>query len=290
MALQDEIPEYDLVKEINRGFTAVVCMAIDPRTHEEVAIKIPLKPGSETEQEAAILTQLHHESISHLKRVHHVTNGKALVFPLARDDLCNIVSDTGGLDENVAKRIIFRLLHILVYCHQKGVWHRDIKPDNILVMSEEPDNIQLCDFGHAVSSSGVGANRKSPGTRQYRAPELFLGGSQTEKLDTWSVGVTLYVIVSADFPYIVGPGPGPDPDPRAYRCIKEGLTCLRSQPHLENVSPECKDLFWRLVELNPKQRLTAREALQHQWFTPLLKQNHPSTHENPSEVPPIGQT
>lgn len=278
MNLKDQFPNYTNFQKIAQESTTFVVRATDLRSHKQVAIKIPRFRSTQTNIEAQILPTLHHESIIELEEVIETANGKALVLTLAHNDLFNIILDRNGLTEDDVKVIMIRLFNALDYCHSNGVCHGDVKPENILVMSEDITNIRLADFGYAINSSGVGLDSKHPGTAQYRPPEMISGGRQTEKVDLWSAGVSLFVMISCSFPYSIITGR------RAECCIIDDLKRLKASRCLDHVSEKCRDLFWKLVEFDPERRLSARQALQHEWFAPRLKQNLPGIARNPSEL------
>jgi serine/threonine protein kinase len=233
-----------------------------------------MESWTQTESKAVILSELHHESIIELKRVIETKHGKALVLPLAHKDLGRIIYERGRLAEDDAKVIMMRLFNALDYCHTNGTWHRDVKPDNILVMSSNPRDIRLADFGHAINSSRVGSEIKNPGTLPYLAREVFLRKPRTEKVDIWSAGVVLFTMIVGDFPYRLTPGsPG-------NICIEKGLEAVYNDKRLNHVSEECRDLFWRLMAFDPERRLSAREGLEHEWFKPRLKKNLPGIAQN----------
>lgn len=87
--------------------------------------------------------------------------------------------------------------------HSRGVSHRDIKPDNIMV-NKETKKIKIIDFGIAKKMI-VRKQRVDmltiTGTLFYRAPEMFLGGGYNEKVDIWAAGITLYEVLNGKTPF-----------------------------------------------------------------------------------------
>lgn len=101
-------------------------------------------------------------------------------------------------------RLVFaELLKVVAYIHERNVCHRDIKPENILF---DPQNkrIKVIDFGISKKTFQRGSRRDMLtiiGTSQYLAPEILLGGGYDERVDLWSIGVTLYQLVAGVTPF-----------------------------------------------------------------------------------------
>jgi serine/threonine protein kinase len=82
----------------------------------------------------------------------------------------------------------------------------------------------------------------------------------TEKVDLWAVGILLFILIVADYPYMIADGADP------IECISEGLASLDRHQSLRNVSQNCRDLLGRMLEPDPTQRISAADALTHPWF------------------------
>ena len=164
--------------------------------------------------------------------------------------------------ERVAANIMRQLLSAINFCHENGIIHRDLKPENILIESNnEKDSdffkIKVIDFGTCELFQSKMLNEQI-GTSFYIAPEV-LKNSYNEKCDLWSCGVILYILLSGSPPFY-----GIDED-EIFRKI---LFCHYSFNHSiwDEISYEAKDLITKLLELDPQKRLSAKEALEHNWF------------------------
>eukprot|EP00347_Sterkiella_histriomuscorum_P008716 403344026 len=161
--------------------------------------------------------------------------------------------------EKEAAEIMQKLFKAIAHVHSQGIAHRDIKPENIMIGKE--GEMKLIDFG--LAQKFVKNNRldtgKMIGTPQYLAPEAFEGISSME-VDLWSLGVLMCVLLSGSYPYA-----GASPE--------ELLGSIYEKPEIKfetkvwrRVSLLGKDLLKQLLQVDPKKRIKAKDALQHPWF------------------------
>ncbi|KAL1249666.1 hypothetical protein QQF64_020671 [Cirrhinus molitorella] len=120
--------------------------------------------------------------------------------PVPCQDLQSFCEENGNLDESLAKKVLLQLISALKHCESRGVLHRDVKPENLLVSTESHD-IKLLDFGCGDLLKDS-AYEYFAGTLEYAPPEWFQqhryhAGPAT----VWSVGVTLYNILCGCFPF-----------------------------------------------------------------------------------------
>lgn len=117
-------------------------------------------------------------------------------------DLFDRISKRGQVfSETEAASIFSPLMLSISYCHRLGIAHRDIKPDNVLFDSR--GDLKLADFG---SAEWFGMNERRTmtgvvGTPYYVAPEVLSGREYTEKVDVWSAGVILYIMLAGVAPF-----------------------------------------------------------------------------------------
>jgi len=180
-------------------------------------------------------------------------------------DLCDspdlfdrISARAGVFSEPEAAAVFSPLISSIGYCHRVGIAHRDIKPDNILFDSR--GNLKLGDFG---SAEWFGMNERGMmsgvvGTPYYVAPEVLSGREYNEKVDIWSAGVILYVML-AGVPPFYGETPAD-----TFEAVLRGN--LRFPPkNFRSVSPEAKDLLRKMLCKDVSRRFSAEQVQRHPW-------------------------
>lgn len=193
-------------------------------------------------------------------------------------ELFDKIIEVKHFSENVAADIMRQLFSAVNFCHEHGVIHRDLKPENILIETQQEKNkdffhIKIIDFGTCEILQRNKMLKEQIGTSFYIAPEV-LKNSYNEKCDLWSCGVILYILLCGAPPFY-----GTCED-EIFRKI---ITCKFSFKHSvwKEISPEAKDLITKLLDLNPKSRLSAKEALEHKWFT--MTENKRNLHNTISD-------
>jgi serine/threonine protein kinase len=108
----------------------------------------------------------------------------------------------GRLDPAEALAILERVAEVMAHCHDHGVLHLDLKPDNILVTDRHGPTIKVLDFGVArLSRAGRGEQRVIAGTPAYMAPECFGDGARHPSMDVYALGVTLHVMLTGQLAF-----------------------------------------------------------------------------------------
>lgn len=157
--------------------------------------------------------------------------------------------------------MIKQVVSAVSYMHKRLFLHRDIKLENLLFQSDDPDNwtVKVIDFGLSKKYAQVLPIRsRAVGTMYSMAPEA-LEGVFTEKVDLWSVGVVTYLLISGDRPFR-----GKTPEEMTSTILK-GDFAFHS-PVWENRSPECKEFISSLLQKDPTRRPDAETSLKHPWL------------------------
>ena len=207
------LERYELVEQIGHGGMGVVYRARDPLLDREVAVKM-LPPGAlrpDTEErfrrEARLVAQMDHPGIVPIFDFGQYLGSLFLVMPVVEGTTLRKLTEKGNLHLGEVLEIAAQSAEALDYSHARGVVHRDIKPDNIMVALEsEPMRVRLMDFGLA-RDTGHGKLTHSGGivgTISYMSPEQIQGGAVGVAADLYGLGAVLYECLAGEAPF-VGP-------------------------------------------------------------------------------------
>lgn len=292
---------YTLEGFLGEGAYGIVLKAVSKRTHEPVAIKKFKDKDTDNPlikkvivRELRALRTLKHPNIVQLKEAFRQSERLFLVFEYCEQSLLDLQTKSpGGRLPLAAVRGLGReVLQAVEFMHDNGLLHRDVKPENILVTRQ--GHAKLCDFGFARTAKPGEELTDYVATRWYRSPELLLTPVYAAPADLWAVGCVLGEAVSGQplfpgenlldqlhcihsalggFPRALTGALGPRGRPEGL-----DLSALERQPagfnpqHLRDAylpfchCPALVDLIARLLVLDPRQRLTARQALEHPFF------------------------
>ncbi len=161
--------------------------------------------------------------------------------------------------ENVACEYVRQILAAVRYCHDEGVVHRDLKLENFLLDTKDVDaSIKLIDFGLSAFFKDREILNRSVGTPYYVAPEV-LRGQYTNACDVWSLGVIAYMLVSGIAPF------WGRTDQEIFKKVKNGIWSFDAKI-FKSVSPQAKGFIKSCLNINDRERPTAKELQQHAWF------------------------
>lgn len=179
------------------------------------------------------------------------------------DELEKLEDEGGVLEEKDAAVLVNSLLSCVNYCHQKGLVHRDLKLENILLHDSDYNDIKLIDFGLARHFEEDTRFDELVGTPYYVAPEV-LEQNYGYKSDLWSLGIIAYMVLGGFAPF------EGETDRETMTAIINGAYDF-NEAVFDNVSDDAKDFIQSLL-VEEDDRPTAQEALQHSWL-----QNHRTT-------------
>jgi 5'-AMP-activated protein kinase catalytic alpha subunit len=255
---------YEIGKLLGHGTFAKVYFARNVKTNEGVAIKVIdkekiLKGGliAHIKREISILRRVRHPNIVQLIEVMATKAKIYFVMEYVRGgELFNKVAK-GRLKEEVARKYFQQLISAVGFCHARGVFHRDLKPENLLL--DENGNLKVSDFGLSAVSDQIrqdGLFHTFCGTPAYVAPEVLARkGYDASKVDIWSCGVVLFVLMAGNLPFH---------DQNIMNMYKKIYRGEFRNPRW--FSPELSRLLTRLLDTNPETRMTIPEVMQNRWF------------------------
>lgn len=177
-------------------------------------------------------------------------------------ELFDRIVERGQYTERDAADVIATLCDALNHMHAHNVVHRDLKPENILLSDKSPDApLKVADFGLARVVSNKDLMRTACGTPGYVAPEVLRNqGYEGGAIDMWSTGVILYILLCGFPPF------HEEELPALFDQILRAKYDFPS-PWWDPISIDAKDLVRKLLELDPKKRLTAKQVLEHGWMS-----------------------
>jgi serine/threonine protein kinase len=247
---------------LGKGAFGRVILGVHVLTGLKVAIKLIEKSYMQEErrrrkvfQEILAMRSIRSPYILPLYEVFESTNHLLMVIEYAPGgDLLHYVKHKGKLSEAEAAYFLRQLVEGLKACHARSIIHRDVKLDNILLDSTKT-KVKLCDFGVCrVLKKGELINEHC-GTPAYLAPEIIANVDYDGYcIDLWSLGVTLYAMVTGTLPFKAKTLPD------LQKVILKGSYDLPS-----HLSPQCCSLLRGLLMLVPRLRLTLDQVLEHPW-------------------------
>ncbi|KAK8466409.1 hypothetical protein PHAVU_008G085000 [Phaseolus vulgaris] len=257
--------KYELKRLLGVGAFAKVYHATSVDTRQGVAVKAVSKSkvvnggfAANVEREISIMRRLHHSNIVNLFEVLATKTKIYFVMEFAAGgELFHEVAGKGRLEEDAARFYFRQLISALKHCHSRGVFHRDLKLDNLLL--DENGDLKVSDFGLSAVTGQIrsdGLLHTVCGTPAYVAPEILVKrGYDGAKVDLWSCGVVLFALTAGYLPFN-------DCNVTVlYRKIYRGQFRFPRW-----MSSDLRCLLSRLLDTNPETRITIHEIYQNTWF------------------------
>ncbi|CAO1373221.1 unnamed protein product [Diamesa hyperborea] len=225
---------------------------------------------------AVLMLSADSEQIVKLHAVYETRNEFALILELAAGgELQAILDEDGSLSEIKSRNCVREVLKALEYLHRRAVAHLDIKPQNILLNTNNlEDGLKLCDFGFSRAVQGNNVC-EIQGTADYVAPEVLQYEPLSLNTDIWSVGVLTYVLLTGYSPF------GGDSKQETFLNISK---CNLTFPEelFEGVSDDAIDFIKSTLRIRPCDRLDVFECLNHKW---LQADTTTSSSSSPTSTP-----
>ncbi|CAN8024233.1 unnamed protein product [Ixodes persulcatus] len=256
---------YDLGDTLGRGHFAVVKLARHVFTGEQVAVKVIDKTKLDDVsrahlfQEVRCMKLVQHPNVVRLYEVIDTQTKLYLILEYGDggDMYDYIMKHDHGVDEQAARKYFRQIVHAIWYCHKLHVVHRDLKPENV-VFFEKLEMVKLTDFGFSNKFCPGQKLETSCGSLAYSAPEILLGDSyDAPKVDVWSLGVILYMLVCGHAPF---------QEANDSETLTMIMDCKYTIPPY--VSEECKRqvMIARMLIRDPDKRATLEEMAADPWL------------------------
>ncbi|KAH9859143.1 Pkinase-domain-containing protein [Lenzites betulinus] len=234
-------------------------------------------------REINILERLQHPNICQLKEVFFERYSINLVLEwVPGGDLLDYILKKEGLEEAEAQYLTYQICDALAYVHGQGIAHRDLKPENVLLTDDQPPRVKVADFGLAKVVDSMTMLRTMCGTPVYLAPEVVNQAPDEgyhQVVDSWSVGVIVFSMLTMSTPF---------GEENMEKDVKERVATRQVEwriLHEFNVSEEGEHFISKLLEYDPRERMSLADARHHPW---LLKQSelHQDTEYRPRTASP----
>jgi non-specific serine/threonine protein kinase len=199
---------YKMIGVLGKGSYGVVFLAVHLISGQKVAIKAIKKNRNndvarnykKITNEIEIFSSLNHKNIISLYEVFENRKYIFLVTEYAeKGDLLSLLQRSGPFSESQIYIVIKDIINALMFIHKQNILHRDIKLDNILL--DKDNNLKLCDFGISLKIDKDTYYTDRCGTPAYIAPEIIKSKYKGFKSDYWSLGVTLFILLTASPPF-----------------------------------------------------------------------------------------
>lgn len=224
-------------------------------------------------REATIMSKLKHPCVVSLfETMQKSDNIYYLITEIVTGgDLCTYVKAqrNGKLDERTAKYFAQQFVSAMAYMHQKGIVHRDLKMENVMLNSSQTQ-IKIVDFGLSNEWSSESPLKTHCGSPEYAAPELFVTSKvYGPEVDLWSLGIIIYGMVVGQLPFVSNKSNDLSSQERRKMLvaqINKGIASPQRKA-IASFSVEFKNLMNRLLNADAKKRIDIKEMIVHPWIT-----------------------
>ncbi|XP_062861056.1 NUAK family SNF1-like kinase 1 [Trichomycterus rosablanca] len=251
---------YELLETLGRGTYGKVKKAVERHTGRVVAIKSIRKEKIKDEQdmvhirrEIEIMSSLRHPHIISIYEVFENKDKIVIVMEYAsKGELYDYISERRKLNERETRHFFRQIVSAVHHCHKKGVVHRDLKLENVLL--DDNYNIKIADFGLSNLYHKDKLLQTFCGSPLYASPEIVNGRPyRGPEVDSWALGVLLYTLVYGTMPFDGGD------HKRLIRQISKGE--YREPPQ----SSDARGLIRWMLMVNPDRRATVEDIANHWW-------------------------
>ncbi|XP_070759216.1 caM kinase-like vesicle-associated protein [Enoplosus armatus] len=269
----DVTDKYDLGQIVKSEEFCEIFRAKDKTTMKMYTCKKFLKKDGRKVRKAAkneilILKMVKHPNILQLVDVFETKKEYFLFLELATGrEVFDWILDQGYYSERDTSNVVRQVLEAVAYLHSLRIVHRNLKLENLVYYNRlKHSKIVISDFHLAKLENGL---IKDPcGTPEYLAPEVVGRQRYGRPVDCWATGVIMYILLSGNPPFYdeTDDDDYENHDKNLFRKILAGDYEFDS-PYWDEISDSAKSLVARLMEVDQDQRLTAQEAINHEWIS-----------------------
>ncbi|XP_017679525.1 PREDICTED: hormonally up-regulated neu tumor-associated kinase-like [Lepidothrix coronata] len=264
-----QVGNYLVGKMINKGSFAKVMEGLHIPTGEKVAIKVIDKRKAKQDsyvlknmkREPRVHQMIKHPNVVQLYETLETDNSYYMVMELCLGgDLLDRICDKKRLAEWEVRRYIWQILSAVEHLHCQGIVHRDLKIENFLL--DENNNIKIIDFGLSNTAKFSGLSQEllhtQCGSPAYAAPELLAHRKYGPKVDVWSIGVSMFAMLTGTLPFTV--------EPFNIKQLHQKILTGEISPIPSDISPGAVHFMQSLLEPDPAKRPEVKEAIKDKWL------------------------
>ncbi|KAI5612323.1 caM kinase-like vesicle-associated protein isoform X2 [Silurus asotus] len=271
-SLSDITDKYEIGQVLKAKEFCELCLVKERQTDKVYVCKKFLKKDGKKVRKAAkneimILKMVNHPNILKLIDAFETRKEFYIIQELATGgDVFDWILDQGNYTERDASRVIRQVLEAVAYLHSLNIVHRNLKLENLMYYTENNHNkVVLRDF--YLSRFENGSITEPCGTPEYLAPEVVARHRYGRPVDCWAIGVIMYMLLSGNPPfYDETEEENTDMHNRIIFCRIVAGDYEFDAPYWDDISPAAKDLVCRLMEVDQMLRITAQDALWHEWI------------------------
>ena len=251
----------DTDKYIGKGAFGEVWKVTHKKTNASYVIKVINKRLISTDKlfnqinlEVEIMYTVHHPHLMQLINHYEDEDNCYLIMPFAeKGQLYTLLKKNARFDQRTSSQFISEIISAVKYLHENKIVHRDIKPENILL--DENYRVKLSDFGWSNFIKDNEMRKTYCGTPEYLSPEMIKKIPHDFSVDIWSIGVLLFEFLAGYSPFA-----GENEEELFNNILHLKIKWPNDFP------PLAKNLITKILRINPKERLSLDDIINHSWF------------------------
>ncbi|XP_071137884.1 uncharacterized protein [Mytilus edulis] len=264
--IRKQVGNYKIGKTLGKGSFSTVREGKHLQNEQTVAIKIIPKSSILQQEkikkrfcsEIKVQKGLDHPNIVRCLEWMETGRNFYLVLELVEgENMKDYLKRKKQIDETEGKSIMRQICSAVHYMHNKGVLHRDLKLDNMVL--EKDGKVKIADFGLSTSLEGIENKLHFCGSPSFIAPEVLSKRNYTTASDIWSLGVNLFYLLIGTLPFTME---------SKNNFVSLYFSILQGCEIPSTISEECRDLLTKMLTVDEDRRIAMHDILEHKWLTP----------------------